>query len=176
MITLVKQDTPHSCGLACLAMVLGTDMDGAREIVGRTCEEEYAGLAKYEEPFVGVFEQEMTHILFQHGIPTASYADPKYWPEEHWLRKCWYHLAQVKLSDVRAHLDAGGKAIVGVPSLNIPDGSHWIVVSGGKIFDPSPKRVYEDGMPMEIEQAILIGQPQLIMSPAEMATLDGVLA
>lgn len=158
---LVKQDTPHSCGIACLAMVLGTDMPGARDIIGRTCEEVFnlrnEDGSPHPEPYIGLSAREMVHVLFRFGVPTVDYTDKKYWPEGHWQAVYWDDLAGVKLADVIKHLGGGGTAILGVPSLNIPDGSHWIVMHGGEIFDPSPKKTYRTGDAIDIEQAILIG-------------------
>lgn len=156
MIRLVKQSTERNCGAACVAMLLGLETaDEAEELLGRRCHDELPGVG-LDPPYCGVLLDEAARLCWEHGIPTLqSYHSELYREAAPWrleLRDV-LHVPDERLTE--RHIHAGGTAMLGVPSLNTPYG-HWIVVSGGKVFDPSTMRTYRDGDRPEIEAALLV--------------------
>lgn len=160
---LVKQANGYSCGIACLAMVLGKRHATIAKVLGRDCSEDVEGLPWREQKGIGkklgITGSEMLWILYSFGVPAGQWLLREY--HAHWGDAAWDLTCVAKDDDLRAHIRAGGTAIVGVPSKNIPDGFHWLVVSGGKVFDPSKDKTYtslEEVAESMIQEAILIGK------------------
>jgi len=125
---LIKQEGRSDCGLACLAMILGYKRPSDLiPMLGRD-----PSTAEVR----GVWDAEVLEILRQHDA------------------KCEYILCREEDDDLRTGLPTSAEAskylhhlkydtfIVGVPSLNTPGHSHFVVVYKSQIYDPSNELVY----------------------------------
>lgn len=126
MTDLIRQRTPHDCAIACMAMLTGRSWEDTSALVGH--------LVDYEGERRGMRrEDEALKLLgfddrWENGEPVGSvshlhrgfYISPEYFRSIAW----------------------GRRALMAVPSLNIPGGWHMIYWDGTKVFDPSPLKTY----------------------------------
>lgn len=160
-IQLVEQSNGYDCGAAALAMILGlsSPAEVERLHLGRECSttHEDRGITP---PQLGVTNQEIEFILFRAGVPFLTYWSLEMFPDTAWPRRMFDRVRMCSDEFVRQHLSAGGTAMLVVPSLNASDAHHWVVASGGALFDPSQGRKYKAAADVaKIFSAILIGPP-----------------
>jgi hypothetical protein len=160
-IQLVEQTTDYNCGAAALAMVLGLSDPGEveRDYLRRECGTSHADRGVVPEQ-VGVLIDEVQRVLFEAGIPSLSYVDlDRCIDAGAWVCRVWDRVRICSYDFLREHFDAGGAAMLVVPSLNKPDTQHWIVVSGDKVFDPSRLKKYQTYAEIPaLGGAILVGK------------------
>jgi hypothetical protein len=160
-IKRVEQRNNYDCGAAALAMILGLSSpeEVERLHLGRECSTRHddRGIIPVR---LGVTNQEIEFALFKAGIPFLPYWCPEMYAKGTWLERMGDRVRVCTDAFVRAHLARGGTAMLTVLSLNEPGMQHWIVVTGGREFDPSREKKHagiEDVT--KIVSAILIGPP-----------------
>jgi hypothetical protein len=167
-IQLVEQTNDYNCGAAALAMILGLSdpEEIERDYMGRQCSTSHAdrGVATGQ---VGVFMDEAQRVLFEAGVPAVPYVDlERCMAAGAWVCGVWDRVRIAEYDFLRTHLAAGGTAMLTVPSLNSAGGEHWIVVSGGKVFDPSTGKKYAAYAEIpKLLGAILIGTVSGVFQP-----------
>lgn len=160
-LRLVEQTTPHNCGAAALAMILGLSDPGdvERYHLRRECDASHEDRGITAPGQVGVFMDEAQRVLFEAGVPALPYVDlDRCINAGAWVTRVWDRVRVADYPFLRKHLAEGGTAMLIVPSLNAAGGEHWVVVSSGKVFDPSTGKKY--GTYSEIPKlfgAILVG-------------------
>lgn len=150
---LIKQDNKFNCGQACLAMVLGRNLEYVKLFMDRDCSEE-SGLDG-DLSRLGVCELEMSWFLFRHGITHHVFYPKEAFPEDHYVFKAHGMLKLCSIDFLNEHMQRG-VAIVGTESLNRKGMGHWIVISDGMIFDPSMERTYGEFDQVRTNCAIII--------------------
>ena len=124
MSALIKQRTPHDCVICSLAM-----------LTGRSYEDVVAAIGDVFDPERGVrYEQKALERLgfscrFENGEPAGDFVS--------------LHRAYAFSPQFFRSLAWGRRALVSVPSLNYPDGSHMIYWDGIAVLDPSDKKTYQ---------------------------------
>jgi hypothetical protein len=113
---------------------------------------------------LGVFVEQAMCVLLRAGVPATALVAGEQLPPDTWLQK---RLSRTEFSAgtlLGEHLWAGGTAIVAVPCLNNQTAWRWIVVSRGRVVDPSPGLKYgevrENGSFATVAQiggAVLLG-------------------
>ena len=116
---------------------------------------------------IGVTSFEIACVLWDEGINCLVVAASGSENPSTWYDRVGEKLPAIDtLGRTWNHLNRGGKAILGVPSLRVPGGLHWIVADGTDFLDPrgagQAKRVYtcladfSTDNPLLIHEAILI--------------------
>ncbi|MBX3490881.1 hypothetical protein [Parvibaculum sp.] len=160
LVSLVKQHSPHSCGMAALAMILGLQHSAdVASVIQRSTED------KTDDPeveYIGVIEQELSLCLFERGISNYLWWNiGSCFPEDSWLRRhgaaLYWPTEADMLQTIRTEI-----AVLGVPSINIRGAGHWLVVADGEVFDPSTKKTYRQIDEIEtVQQAVLVDRASL---------------
>lgn len=158
-MNLRRQRRDYDCGVACLAMLLDTDLDAVEGLLGRKVGE----LVDPDPPeesdgVIGVCGWEIACVLADEGIPYLHVVVPDAVGGS-WFSRVGGALPVLRpLERVWDHMNAGGLTILGVPRLNIDGSLHWIVGEGTYMFDPTNlENSYEgvvDGL--EVSEAILV--------------------
>ena len=158
-MNLIRQRGDFDCGVACLAMLLDTDLDAVERILGRKVGE----LVDPDPPeghdgVIGVCGWEIACVLADEGISYLHCVVPDA------VGETWYSRVGAQLPLLRPleriwdHMNHGGLTILGVPSLNIEGGLHWIVGEGTYMFDPTNREKSYEGVVdgLEVSEAILV--------------------
>lgn len=162
MVELIKQRGSHDCGIAAAAMAFGCTYEEAlADLRDPSIEQvEFEG-----QKHVGIVPEEFSWMAFKRGIPVCVVTINEIQPKDHWAYVWRDVFRRVTIEDLGTMLwnadDTIG--ILGVNSLNSPGDAHWIVVEAGKIYDPSTRKCYEDGMQIPIQVAILVRRPKLYL-------------
>lgn len=127
MTTLIKQRTPHDCGVCCLAMAL----DLPYEVVHVAATESKAfGVDKGMWGTNGILER----LCLSPGSKTVT--NDGEWVE--WARG--YEITPQFFRQIAW----GRKSLLSVPSQNIENGWHYVYYDGHKVWDPSNKKTYTE--------------------------------
>lgn len=137
MTELIKQRTPHDCAVACMAMLQGWTWECTNEVVGHLVEyEKHPRGMRHEQEAIRLLGYESKYdnghavgdVIFTHRPYGIA---PEYYRDMAW----------------------GRRALLTVPSLNIPNGHHMVYYDGHQLYDPSTKLTYSSFtqlMPSEI--------------------------
>lgn len=168
MIGLVLQTNDYNCGSACLAMVLGTTVEDVEERLVRRHVGELRDTVERNggRPVIGLTSLEIACVLWDEGVAHLFLQSPGDSVAADWFQRVGHLLPCYRYEDrVGAHLDAGGVAILGVPSLRSEDADHWIVAEGRRLLDPRDDGRgpayrslddFSEGEPLRVLEAILV--------------------
>jgi hypothetical protein len=159
MAGIVKQRGLYDCGVACLAMALRITYEEALEALGRDPNNE---VIEFEgQKHAGVVPEEISWVAFKRGVLTHTVPIYAAFPEGTW-QHAWRDVFDVmRLSELANSVCTYApayNAILGVPSLNYEDGSHWIYIEDGVVVDPSPFKRYSAGDVLPLQVAVLFGR------------------
>lgn len=132
-VRLIKQKGPSDCAICCLSMLTGIPHGKVIKLVG-DCWHPKMGMANTEKSLerIGFRMKRTKHPT----LPAwrVEYLDfkplrgkPYEISAEYWRDQIW-----------------GRRALLSVPSLNNPGGSHMVYWHYDRLFDPSPKKTYKD--------------------------------
>lgn len=162
MVELIKQRGTHDCGIAAAAMAFGCTYEEALAEL----RDPHVDHVEFEgQTRVGIVPEEFSLMAFKRGIPICVVTINEIQPKDHWAYVWRDVFKRVTIEDIGTMLWQADDVIgiLGVNSLNSPGDAHWIVVEGGKIYDPSTRKCYEDGMQIPIQVAVLVKRPQLYL-------------
>ena len=171
-IKRVEQDSPHTAGVACLAMILGTTLKEIQDTVL------FRDVGSLRDPATGsiidVTPNEMAAALWDNNIHSLVLQSPgKCEESEPWYNQHWYFRvgAHIPIFNITTRLgvwiDNGQTAIIGVPSLRRKGESHYVIVQGDKIFDPEPdignQPLYTSMKNFSVDNALDISEALLLV-------------
>lgn len=134
MTVMVKQRCKSDCAPCCLAMLTGRTLDDVIEIIG----DAYSA------------EQGLRHThtaLKRLGYDGEDFIDlsrPFCITADYFIRYTWRR-----------------RALISVPSLNIPNGWHMVYTDGVNLFDPCTLKTYEHWRQLKPDELILFDEPKL---------------
>jgi hypothetical protein len=142
---LVKQRTSHDCALACMAMLTGKSWAETNAIIGH--------LVVYDGNRPGMRDDQQALKLlgfdysFENGASVGDiscthrgfYISPEFYRSMAW----------------------GRRALLTVPSLNIPGGWHMVYYDGHNLFDPSLGKTYGDFNKLLPEEIIVFRETSI---------------
>ena len=132
-MNMIKQRNDTDCALAAIAMIAGVDYDDLwlSEFVEKVVKAKGCGPELTDE-----------------ALAIAGFTN-----REHYISCYTWGLS----SDHRRLL-WGRKAILSVPSLNYERGYHAVAWDGFRVFDPSPKQVYQWLEQLQITNAVIFNE------------------
>ena len=158
---LVKQTKPYNCGSACLAMVLFRSVKYIEEKILKRNVGEL--LDPENNRVIGVTAFEMETALWDCYRTTLAICVPNSKDNSNWYNRVGHRLPILNpLYRINKHLVEDGTTILGVDSLNVENGLHWIVVHKTKIYDPTidgilyEGDIYKPSHILKISEAILL--------------------
>jgi hypothetical protein len=153
---LIKQRGDFDCGVAVMAMLLGIDYDQAVDHLGRDVAEPNAGVQEGKPS--GVWPDEIATIAWRRGRPASAFRTAEYFSicaPAMWNGQRGA-FAICSSADLVDYILPGRRACLVVPSLNVDGHAHWIAWDGAAVFDPSPKRTYQDLDGVVIAEAVVL--------------------
>lgn len=124
MTTLVVQRVGSDCSICAIAMLSGRAYEEIVELAGKDYDPN-KGMWSVQ----GTLERLGLSHAYENGQPIGDFVQ---------LHKGFEISAEFFRS-----LAWGRRALISVPSLNIPGGFHMVYCDGRTVFDPSPKQRYE---------------------------------
>lgn len=149
---LVTQETAHTCGVACIAMIVNESFEHVLKMFPRDFEARF--VFNGDPTFFGVLDCEAALMIHQHGIRCVEWRGKDLYKGT-WVYDVYDHFYTLDEAAVR-RLGQSETLMIATDSLNVPGGMHWVVAHEGKIFDPSNReKVYDNIMDIRIESAII---------------------
>ena len=135
----VQQTNGYNCGSACLAMILDMTVEDVEERV--LCRKVGDLLDTQPQegvpPQISVVNYEIECVLWNRGYRALSLLAPRPAVGETWYDRVGDRLPVIDVHGrIHRHLNSGGVAMLGVPSLREAGGEHWIVANGHDLLDP----------------------------------------
>lgn len=163
---LIKQRGKFDCGIACLAMLLGIEYEEAEREIGRDVSIELPEFFPGEQwQRCGLLLEEVSCVLFERGVAHYRfYGEEQYRKGSEWLCRMLTERPGYLRMPTTTHLDRlinerGCVAMLGVPSKNMPNAGHYIVMRAGEVLDPSPLENYQWGEPIPVHEAVIVKPP-----------------
>lgn len=149
-LTLVKQEGASDCGVACLQMVCRQSRENIITLLGRD-----PNLPPDGQSPIGIPGFELQYVLWKLDMASMLLL-PVTGESEDWKKRISQETNRYNGDWISYNANNSYAVIVGVPSKNVEDQTHWIVWSRGKVYDPSRGRVYKEGEKIDVIEAIFI--------------------
>jgi len=134
---LIQQEDDYGCAVAALGMALGVSYKAAREEVRL-----YWECFHPVTPYKGLSWEEESIILYKHGIKTF----PVWLPDDRTTGSFKKHLGKCR-------------ALMSVPSINVPGLFHALFWDGLKLYDPSKLKTYTAKRAWEVVRLVRVLDP-----------------
>lgn len=122
---MIKQRTPSDCAICCMAMLTGRPYEDVMQVVGDAFDPE-RGMRQEQKA--------LQRLGFVYRFDNGRLTDDS-------TMACRHRAFEIAPEFFRG-LAWGRRALLSVPSLNIPGGWHMVYYDGREVLDPSTRKTY----------------------------------